>query len=111
VQDLRVDRFNEGKPRRCILVYSGIHYDTIAFVPAGSPTFSPDNDVKLFDAGDDVILQAARELCGELKKQRYYTDTQNFDIKCNTCGWKGAGQQEAVQHANETGHYDFGEGS
>jgi ubiquitin thioesterase OTU1 len=111
VQDLRVDRFNEGKSRRCILVYSGIHYDTIAFVPAGSSTFSPDNDIKLFDAGDDVILQAARELCGELKKQRYYTDTQNFDIKCNTCGWKGAGQQGAVQHANETGHYDFGEAS
>jgi ubiquitin thioesterase OTU1 len=111
VQDLRVDRFNEGKARRCILVYSGIHYDTIAFVPAGSSTFSPENDIKLFDTGDEVILQAARELCGELKKQRYYTDTQNFDIKCNLCGWKGAGQTEAVTHANATGHYDFGESS
>jgi ubiquitin thioesterase OTU1 len=111
VQDLRVDRFNEGKARRCILVYSGIHYDTIAFVPAGASTFSSDNDVKLFDAGDDVILQAARELCGELKKQRYYTDTQNFGIKCNTCGWTGAGQTKAVEHANETGQDDFGESS
>ncbi|KAF9701924.1 hypothetical protein EKO04_000461 [Ascochyta lentis] len=111
VQDLRVDRFNEGRPRRCILVYSGIHYDTIAFVPYGSSTFSPENDVKLFDASDDVMLEAARQLCGELKKQKYYTDTQKFDIKCNICGWRGAGERGAVQHAEETGHVDFGEGS
>lgn len=109
VQTLRVDRFNEGRPRRCILVYSGIHYDTIAFVPSGSPTYSPENDVKLFDSNDDVILEAARELCGQLKKQKYYTDTQKFDIKCNKCGWRGAGERGAVQHAEETGHVDFGE--
>ncbi|KAH6637470.1 hypothetical protein C7974DRAFT_389583 [Boeremia exigua] len=109
VQDLRVDRFNEGRPRRCILVYSGIHYDTIAFVPSGCSTFSSENDVKLFDATDDAILDGARQLCGELKKQKYYTDTQKFDIKCNVCGWKGAGERGAVQHAEETGHVDFGE--
>lgn len=109
VQTLRVDRFNEGRPRRCILVYSGIHYDTIAFVPSGSPTYSPENDVKLFDSNDSVTLEAARELCGQLKKQKYYTDTQKFDIKCNKCGWKGAGERGAVQHAEETGHVDFGE--
>ncbi|KAF1929144.1 OTU-domain-containing protein [Didymella exigua CBS 183.55] len=109
VQDLRVDRFNEGRPRRCMLVYSGIHYDTIAFVPAGSPTYSPEKDVKLFDAKDHVLLQAARELCGQLKKQKYYTDTQKFDVQCNKCGWKGAGERGALQHAQETGHVDFGE--
>jgi ubiquitin thioesterase OTU1 len=111
VQDLRVDRFNEGKSRRCILVYSGIHYDTIAFVPNGSPTYDPENDIKLFDANDEVMLEAARQLCGELKKKHYFTDTQKFDIQCNTCGWKGAGERGAVQHANETGHTDFGEAS
>jgi len=109
VQDLRVDRFNEGKPRRCILVYSGIHYDTIAFVPSGSPTYDPSNDIKLFDSKDEVMLEAARQLCGELKKQHYYTDTQKFAIKCNTCGWEGAGERGATQHAEETGHTDFGE--
>jgi ubiquitin thioesterase OTU1 len=109
VQDLRVDRFNEGKPRRCILVYSGIHYDTIAFVPSGSATYDPSNDTKLFDSKDHVMLEAARQLCGELKKQHYYTDTQKFAIKCNTCGWKGAGERGATQHAEETGHTDFGE--
>ena len=109
VQDLRVDRFNEGRPRRAILVYSGIHYDTIAFVPAGCGTYSSENDVKLFDASDDVMLEAARQLCGELQKKKYYTDTQRFDVKCNLCGWKGAGERGAVMHAEETGHVDFGE--
>ncbi|KAF1843613.1 OTU-domain-containing protein [Cucurbitaria berberidis CBS 394.84] len=109
VQDLRVDRFNEGKPRRCILVYSGIHYDTIAFVPHGVSPLDSENDIKLFDSTDDVILEAARQLCGELKKQHYFTDTQKFDVKCNTCGWQGAGEQGALQHASESGHTDFGE--
>ncbi|KAH8726653.1 hypothetical protein GQ44DRAFT_705306 [Phaeosphaeriaceae sp. PMI808] len=111
VQDLRVDRFNEGKPKRCILVYSGIHYDTIAFVPNSFSTYDSENDIKLFDVNDDVILEAARQLCGELKKKHYFTDTQKFDIKCNTCGWQGAGERGAVKHAEETGHIDFGEAS
>ena len=109
VQDLRVDRFNEGRPRRVILVYSGIHYDTIAFVPAGCGTDGGEDDVKLFDASDEVMMEAARRLCGELRKKRYYTDTQRFDVKCNLCGWKGAGERGAVMHAEETGHVDFGE--
>lgn len=111
VQDLRVDRFNEGMPKRCILVYSGIHYDTIAFVPNTSSTFDSQNDIKLFDVKDDVILEAARQLCGELKKQHYFTDTKKFDVKCNTCGWQGVGERGAVKHAEETGHTDFGEAS
>lgn len=109
VQDLRVDRFNEGCKNRVILVYSGIHYDTIALVPDGASVLDTANDIKLFDARDDVLLEAARELCAELKKQHYYTDTAKFSIKCNVCGWKGTGEQGALEHATETGHSDFGE--
>ena len=108
VQDLRVDRFNEGRPRRAVLVYSGIHYDTIAFVPAGCATYSSEADVKLFDTEDEVMLEAARQLCGELQKKKYYTDTQSFDVKCNVCGWKGTGERGAVLHAEETWHVDLG---
>jgi ubiquitin thioesterase OTU1 len=109
VQDNRVDRFNEGRPKRCILVYSGIHYDTIALVPQGVSPKDPSQDIKLFDAKDNVILEAARELCGQLQKAHYFTDTRKFDIKCNKCSWKGAGEAGAIQHATETGHSDFGE--
>lgn len=115
VQDLRVDRFNEGKPTRCILVYSGIHYDVLAVTPfAGA---EPEFDRKVFDVvrtGDEEIdggaMQAALELCKVLQGRHYYTDTHGFTVKCNQCGETGTGQQWAVQHAKGTGHGDFGEG-
>ncbi|KAF2086266.1 OTU-domain-containing protein [Saccharata proteae CBS 121410] len=113
VQDLRVDRFNEGKPRRCILVYSGIHYDTIALSPSEPPHTRTDMpaelDIKQFDSFDDIILEKARELCDVLKKRHYYTDTSSFSIKCNVCGWKGNGEKQATEHAAATGHMNLSE--
>ncbi|KAF2459557.1 hypothetical protein BDY21DRAFT_282359 [Lineolata rhizophorae] len=107
VSDGRVDRFNEDAPRRCILVYSGIHYDTIAMSWDGAP---PEYDVKVWEGADaDVVLQAARELCAKLKERHYYTDTATFAISCNVCGWEGNGEREATEHAKQTGHMDFGE--
>ena len=115
VQDLRVDRFNEGKLKRCILVYSGVHYDTIALNPSSPPhrraDAPPDFDLKIFDSFDDTLLQKARELCQILQERHYFTDTAAFSILCNDCGWKGTGEQAATQHAKETGHYNFGEAS
>lgn len=115
VQTLRIDRFNEGKPTRCILVYSGIHYDVVAVTPFSGA--EPEFDRKVFDVvrtGDEEIdggaLEAARELCQALQKRHYFTDTHGFSIKCNQCGQGGKGQQWAVQHARSTGHGDFGEG-
>lgn len=116
VQDLRVDRFNEGKPTRCILVYSGIHYDVVSVTPfSGAP---PEHDRKVFDVlrmgeGEEVdggALEGARELCKVLQSRHYFTDTHGFSVKCNQCGQSGKGQQWAVQHARGTGHGDFGEG-
>lgn len=115
VQDGRVDRFNEGGERRCLLVYSGIHYDVCAVTPfAGAPA---EMDRKVFDVvrmggGEEVdggALQAAGELCKGLRERHYYTDTAGFDVKCNACGLAGKGQMWAVEHARGTGHGDFGE--
>ena len=115
VQDLRVDKFNEGMPTRCILVYSGIHYDVCAVTPVAGA--DPEFDRKVFDVlktGDEEIdggaLEAALKLCKTLQSRHYYTDTHGFAIKCNQCGESGTGQQWAVQHAKSTGHGDFGEG-
>ncbi|KAK3055897.1 ubiquitin-specific protease otu1 [Extremus antarcticus] len=109
VQDCRVDKFNEGQPTRCILVYSGIHYDVCAVTPfAGS---DPEFDRKVFDViktadeeMDGGALEGARELCKVLQ------DTHGFTVKCNQCGQTGTGEQWALQHAKSTGHSDFGEG-
>ncbi|KAF1818729.1 OTU-domain-containing protein [Dissoconium aciculare CBS 342.82] len=122
VQDLRVDRFNEGKGRaRVIVVYSGIHYDVCAVTPFRGA--DPELDRKVFEVvrmggegGDEEVeefdggaLAGALDLCRALQKQHYYTDTHGFALKCNQCGEQGNGQQWAVQHARTSGHGDFGE--
>ncbi|KAA8645512.1 hypothetical protein EYZ11_005051 [Aspergillus tanneri] len=113
VQTLRVDRFNEGQTTRCILVYSGIHYDTIALSPSDPPfTHSyapPEFDTKVFDTADPLVLEKALALCKILQGKHYYTDTAGFHLRCNCCGEICTGEKGATQHAAETGHYDFGE--
>lgn len=107
VQSLRVDRFNEGRPTRCILVYSGIHYDVVALTPGAEV---PDEfDTKVFDAADEAVLAAALQLCQRLQEKHYYTDTAGFGVRCNDCGWTGNGEKAAVKHAEASGHTDFGE--
>ena len=113
VQTLRVDRFNEGRPSRCILVYSGIHYDVIALTPSDHPYNSvfanPDFDTKIFEADDQLVLEKAVELCRILQERHYFTDTARFSIRCNVCGTNCVGEKGATEHAKQTGHYDFGE--
>ncbi|KAL8763032.1 MAG: hypothetical protein Q9184_001059 [Pyrenodesmia sp. 2 TL-2023] len=113
VATLRIDRFNEGVQKRCILVYSGIHYDTIALSQSDPYSVDgyaqPEDDVKIFDTNDDDVLAAALELCGELKKRHYFTDTAAFQVRCNVCGSTFVGEKGATEHASKTGHYDFGE--
>ncbi|KAI9787769.1 MAG: ubiquitin-specific protease otu1 [Geoglossum umbratile] len=113
VQSLRVDRYNEGRPTRCIIVYSGIHYDTICYSPSDPPhTHSyapPDFDTKVFNADDDMILTKALELCKVLQGKKYFTDTAGFTVKCNTCGATIKGEKGAAAHNKKTGHVDFSE--
>ena len=113
VQTLRTDRFNEGRPQRCILVYSGIHYDAIALSPSDAPHKTahapPEFDTTIFDAQDLVLLEGAVELCRVLQGKHYYTDTAAFNVRCNVCGKVSVGEKGATDHAAMTGHYDFGE--
>ncbi|KAJ5469460.1 hypothetical protein N7539_009078 [Penicillium diatomitis] len=115
VQTLNMFQFNEGAPTRCIVVYSGIHYDVLALCPSDPPhtradLFAPD-DTKIFDAADPVVLEKAKELCRVLQSKHYYTDTAGFQVRCNICGGTFTGERGATKHAMETGHTDFGEAS
>lgn len=108
VQTLRVDRYNEQASRRCFVVYSGIHYDTIALSPFENPV--PEQDIKQFPAPlSDEILQSAVTLCERLQARHYYTDTAGFQLRCNDCGATCIGEAGATKHAEQTGHYNFGE--
>ena len=113
VQSLRVDSYNTGRSTRCILVYSGIHYDVIALSPSDAPynhsTTPPDFDTKVFESHDETLLQAAIKLCRSLRRRHYYTDTANFKIQCKVCGALMTGEKGATAHAEKTGHTNFGE--
>lgn len=113
VEDLRIDRFNEGRAARCILVYSGIHYDCIVLNPSTHPyaraNGDPAGDQKIFDAVDEAPVQGALRLCNVLKERHYFTNSSSFTIRCGVCGWRGKGEKEAIKHAGESGHNDFNE--
>ena len=115
VQTLHVFQFNEGAPTRCVVVYSGIHYDALALSPSDPPYTRANSfahgDTRIFDAADPVVLTKANELCRVLQSKHYYTDTSGFLVRCNTCGGTFTGEKGATKHASETGHYDFGEAS
>ncbi|KAJ5780895.1 Ovarian tumor otubain [Penicillium paradoxum] len=113
VQTLNMFQFNEGAPTRCIVVYSGIHYDVLALSPSDPPYTRANplahGDTKIFEAVDPVVLTKAKELCRILQGKHYYTDTSGFTVRCNICGGTFTGERGATRHAAETGHYDFGE--
>jgi ubiquitin thioesterase OTU1 len=107
LQSLRVDRFGEGKTNRVIILYSGIHYDRIAFCMDLS--YPIEVDETRWATDDDAVLEKALELAQRLQRLHYYTDTTDFVIKCELCNWIGQGTKEAAQHERETGHSQFGE--
>ncbi|KAK3305558.1 uncharacterized protein B0T15DRAFT_485152 [Chaetomium strumarium] len=107
VKSLRVDRFGEGKSTRVIILYSGIHYDRIAFCMDLS--YPVEVDVTKWSTDDEEVLEKARQLAQQLQRLHYYTDTTDFVIKCQVCNWIGQGTRDAAKHETETGHNQFGE--
>ncbi|KAL2115088.1 hypothetical protein VTJ04DRAFT_10751 [Mycothermus thermophilus] len=107
VKTLRIDRFGENKDSRVIIVYSGIHYDRIAFTMDLS--YPVEVDETRWSTSDDEVLQKALQLAKRLQNMHYYTDTTDFVLKCEQCNWIGQGQREATKHQKETGHMRFGE--
>lgn len=103
--------YGESYPMRCILVYSGIHYDALAFsyIPQ-----SPEADITQFqiEAGDPSytsIVNGTKKLVRILKKKGYNVDTATFNIVCEQCGKGLIGEKEAIRHAEQTGHTAFGQ--
>ncbi|ELU45003.1 OTU domain-containing protein [Rhizoctonia solani AG-1 IA] len=109
VETGRCDRFGEGKyDNRCVLMYSGIHYDAVSLAPTRDAP--PDFHTTVFPVdGSDNISQAASKLASQLRASRKFTNTSTFDLKCEICGQGLKGEKEARAHAAQTGHTSFGE--
>lgn len=91
-----------------ILVYSGVHYDLLVLNPVLSITKT--NDTTNWPLNQENIIKAsAKKLCTLLQLQNYTTNTTTFRIRCLNCYKVLVGEMGASNHANETGHYEFGE--
>ncbi|EJD02481.1 OTU-domain-containing protein [Fomitiporia mediterranea MF3/22] len=115
VETGRIDRFEPttGKAStRCILIYSGIHYDAASIAPMVDAP--PDFHQTVFpiegeDAQTNNVLGAASKLADKLRAKRAYTNTATFDLRCEICKAGLKGEKGAREHAMQTGHTAFGE--
>ncbi|TEB26552.1 OTU-domain-containing protein [Coprinellus micaceus] len=115
VETGRIDRFrveeSEGE-NRCLLVYSGIHYDALTFSPmedAPAEWHQCVFPIKPGSEDSDSILNAAKKLATALREKKAFTNTATFDLRCEQCGQGLKGEKGARAHAEETGHVRFGE--
>ncbi|EGN93271.1 hypothetical protein SERLA73DRAFT_189819 [Serpula lacrymans var. lacrymans S7.3] len=115
VETGRIDRFEPPTDmqsgNRCILVYSGIHYDAASLSPMEDAPPEWHQTVFPIVAADaqDPILGAAKKLVDILRSKRAFTNTSTFDLKCQDCGQGLKGEKGAREHAQQTGHVRFGE--
>ncbi|TFK54796.1 hypothetical protein OE88DRAFT_1732097 [Heliocybe sulcata] len=115
VETGRIDHFTPPPEtesgNRCVVIYSGIHYDAASLAP--TPDAPADFHQTVFpiisNSDDDPILKAGKDLASILRAKRAYTNTATFDLKCQVCGQGLKGEKEARAHATQTGHTQFGE--
>ncbi|KAJ2882163.1 ubiquitin-specific protease otu1 [Coemansia aciculifera] len=109
ISSLRIDRFGEEKyTRRVILLYSGIHYDYVAFASsANAPRDFDQTEFGVVLGVDDAVLAAAVELAAALRSRQNYFAASSARIKCNECSQVVHGESEAQFHATTTGHTSF----
>ncbi|THG98631.1 hypothetical protein EW026_g3593 [Hermanssonia centrifuga] len=118
VETGRIDHFappTDGRQQdsgnRCVLIYSGIHYDaaTIAPILDAPDEFHQTVVPRETDGEGDAVLVAAKKLADALRAKKAYTNTATFDLRCQICQKGLKGEKEARAHASETGHVEFGE--
>jgi len=105
----RVDCFGQGAghAQRAMLLYDGIHYDLLVrTLFDGAPE---ELDVTLFRPDDARALEQAKLVAAEARRNRTFTDTASFTLRCLVCQRGLKGQAEAVEHAQATGHANFSE--
>ncbi|KAJ7343289.1 hypothetical protein DFH08DRAFT_872265 [Mycena albidolilacea] len=92
VETGRIDQFtpsgNESPENRCLVIYSGIHYDAATLAPmADAPS---DWHQTVFPTRSGEILDAAKRLADVLRAKRAFTNTATFAVKCEVstrCGY------------------------
>jgi len=107
IQSLRSDRFGQDHnySSRVFLLYDGAHYDAVYLDPGVA--YIPIQTV--FQTTDNEAFDQALVLAREANLARQYVDFTNFSLRCLTCNVALKGQKAAKEHAENTGHGNFGE--
>jgi ubiquitin thioesterase OTU1 len=95
-------RYNQ----RCYVVFDGLHYDPVEMILAGGDSSS---SITTFSAYDAEPQQLAMAFIRHQQEKRQFTDTASFTLRCLNCQTPLTGTAHAQQHAQETGHTNFGE--
>jgi len=101
----RIDRFGEDQSymTRVFIIYDGIHFDPLHLQLENNKVQT------IFSTQDDAAMLQAGELADEAKKNRQFTNVENFKLRCLVCQTPLSGQVAAQEHAEKTGHINFGE--
>lgn len=101
----RIDRFGEDQNylTRVFIIYDGIHFDPLHLL------LNAGKIQTIFSTQDDVVMTQAADLANEAKKAKQFTNVENFKLRCLVCQTPLSGQVAAQEHAEKTGHINFGE--
>lgn len=95
------------------LIYLGIHYDILSINDNLSTEDSDKHhDQCIWSLGTQMASEidvASNKLVQLLQSKNYSTNTTKFRIRCLDCYKVLVGETGAAKHANEAGHFNFGE--
>lgn len=92
-----------GYLNRIFLIYDGSHYDAVI------DSNNAGIEGRLFAAGADDVLEEVKRIARDRQKKRQFTNLRSGGLLCKECDCVFMGQKEAVEHAKQTGHTNFGE--
>lgn len=79
---------------------------TLSPMESAPPTFH----TTVFPVSDSAVMDAAQKMADKLKAKKRFTDTANFDLRCNVCSIGLKGEKGAREHAMATGRESAGAG-
>lgn len=107
--DFDISCFVDSKVVETIF-FTGLHYDALAVADhEGAPESL---DTTRIPVGSSLLQEAmlgASSLVSKYHDLRQYTDTARFTLRCNVCNTGLVGEEEALKHAQTTGHQNFSE--
>ena len=107
IQTLKKHSFGESKnyDTKVFILYDGIHYDSLVLTP--DKTLSFEYDITKFDIDDITIDEQFFQLVYDLYNEGQFTDFNDMKLICLDCMQKFKNHNEAIEHAQLTGHQNM----